>query len=193
VDGRLNKIMDVLGMDALGVNFSQASMDDPNVLSFPSITPSIMKEAIKTAKVVIKKNDLRIQELENQINVNIKKENYAECERDSLGRMMAMARRATKSTVMITVQRATKSMMMPTARRAPTTTTTTVEMATARWAVARRDTTTMTMAMGDDDDDDDSDGNGSGSDDDDCDGDGDGDGGGDDGNGEITSNNTDDG
>ena len=71
---RSKKIMDVLGMDALGVNFSQASMDDPNVLSFPSVTPSIMKDAIKTAKVVIKKKDLRIQELEDQIHVNIKKE-----------------------------------------------------------------------------------------------------------------------
>ena len=58
----------------LGVIFSQASMDDPNVLSLPSVTPSIMKEAIKTAKVVIKKKDLRIQELEDQIHVNIKKE-----------------------------------------------------------------------------------------------------------------------
>jgi uncharacterized membrane protein len=49
-------------------------MDDPNVLSLPSVTRSIMKEAIKTAKVVIKKKDLRIQELEDQIHVNIKKE-----------------------------------------------------------------------------------------------------------------------
>ena len=60
--------------ELLGVIFSQASMDDPNVLSFPSVTPSIMKEAIKTAKVVIKKKDLRIQELEDQIHVNIKME-----------------------------------------------------------------------------------------------------------------------
>ena len=73
---RSKKIMDVLGMDALGVNFSQASMDDPNVLSFPSVTPSIIKEAIKTAKVVIKKKDLRIKELEDQILVNITKEKY---------------------------------------------------------------------------------------------------------------------
>jgi hypothetical protein len=63
-------------MCSLGVNFSQASMDDPNVLSFPSVTPSIMKEAIKTAKVVIKKKDLRIKELEDQIHVNITKEKY---------------------------------------------------------------------------------------------------------------------
>ena len=68
-------------MDALGVNFSQASMDDPNVLSFLFVTPSIMKEVIKTAKAVMKKKDLRIQELEYQIHVNIKKERYAECER----------------------------------------------------------------------------------------------------------------
>jgi hypothetical protein len=73
---RSKKIMDVLGMDALGVHFLQASMDDPNVLSFPSVTPSIMEEAIKTAKVVIKKKDLRIQDLEDQIHVNIKKEKY---------------------------------------------------------------------------------------------------------------------
>ncbi len=68
-----------------------------------------MKEAIKTAKVVIKKKDLRIQELEYQIHVNIKKEKYAECKCDDLGRMMATARRSTKSTMMATARRATKS------------------------------------------------------------------------------------
>jgi hypothetical protein len=39
-------------------------MDDANVLSFPSATSSFMKEAIKAAKVVIKKQDIRIRELE---------------------------------------------------------------------------------------------------------------------------------
>jgi hypothetical protein len=63
---RMKTIMNVLGMDALGLNFSQASLDDPNVLSCPSDTPSFMKETIKTAKVVIKKQDLRIKELEGQ-------------------------------------------------------------------------------------------------------------------------------
>jgi hypothetical protein len=118
---RSKEIMDVLGMDALGVNFSQASMDDPNVLSFLSVTPSIMKEVIKTAKAVMKKKDLRIQELEYQIHVNIKKERYAECERDDLGRMMATARRATKSTMMATAGRATKSTKLTTMMLATTT------------------------------------------------------------------------
>ena len=76
VPKRKKMIMDVLGMDVLSVNFSQASMDDANVLSFPSATSSIMKEAIKAAKVVIKKQDIRIKELENQINVDIKKKKY---------------------------------------------------------------------------------------------------------------------
>ena len=61
---RKKMIMNVLGMDVLSVNFSQASMDDANVLSFPSATSSFMKEAIKAAKVVIKKQDVRIKELE---------------------------------------------------------------------------------------------------------------------------------
>ena len=61
---RKKMIMEVLGMDVLSVNFSQASMDDANVLSFPSATSSFMKEVVKTAKVLIKKQDIRIKELE---------------------------------------------------------------------------------------------------------------------------------
>ena len=86
-----------------------------------------MKEAIKTAKVVIKKKDLRIQELEYQIHVNIKKERYAECERDDLGRMMATSQRATKSTMMATARRATKSTKL---------TTTMLATMTVEWAAA---------------------------------------------------------
>ena len=62
-------IMEVLGMDVLNVNFSQASMDDAHVLSFPSATSSFMKDVVKTAKVLIKKQDIRIKELE-KLDVN---------------------------------------------------------------------------------------------------------------------------
>jgi hypothetical protein len=73
---RSKKIMDVLGMDVLGANFSQTSIDDPNVLSCPSVTPSIIKESLKIAKVTIKKQDIRIKELEDRNHVNIKKDKY---------------------------------------------------------------------------------------------------------------------
>ena len=77
---RSKKIMDVLGMDALGANFSQTTIDDPNVLYCPSasVTPSIIKEALKTAKVVIKKQDIRIKELEESSRYNSKYELHDE-------------------------------------------------------------------------------------------------------------------